>query len=229
MMFLILGWLSCKSDNGLVSLTDTDPAVDTEVADTDVADTDVVDTDVTDLDADDDGSLDVDDCDDADPTVFPGAPEVCDGRDTDCDPGNEAAACACTTASYGGHTYQLCTVHVDWASARGVCRLLGADLAVVDDPAENTFLVAAGDAVDPAAAWWLGLTDAASEGTWATITGSAPAYDGFCPGEPNNAHGGECSAGSEEDCGVLDWCAGGWNDLPCDCVLSQIGIACEGP
>ncbi|MCA2977357.1 MAG: putative metal-binding motif-containing protein, partial [Myxococcaceae bacterium] len=36
------------------------------------------------FDADGDGRS-CDDCDDADPARFPGAPEVCDGRDNDCD------------------------------------------------------------------------------------------------------------------------------------------------
>lgn len=36
-------------------------------------------------DADQDGWVACQDCDDADPVVFPGAPELCDGRDEDCD------------------------------------------------------------------------------------------------------------------------------------------------
>jgi len=36
------------------------------------------------IDVDEDGFLEVDDCDDNDPTVFPGADEFCDGRQTDC-------------------------------------------------------------------------------------------------------------------------------------------------
>ena len=38
-----------------------------------------------DLDQDNDGSNISDDCDDNDPTVFAGTPEVCDDKDNDCD------------------------------------------------------------------------------------------------------------------------------------------------
>ncbi len=37
------------------------------------------------VDADGDGAAVDEDCDDTDPTVFPGAPEICDGRDQNCD------------------------------------------------------------------------------------------------------------------------------------------------
>ena len=37
------------------------------------------------VDADGDGVVADDDCDDTDPTTFPGADEVCDGVDNNCD------------------------------------------------------------------------------------------------------------------------------------------------
>ena len=42
-------------------------------------------------DSDGDGVLGCNDCDDGDPTVYPGAPELCDGLDTDCDPATDEA------------------------------------------------------------------------------------------------------------------------------------------
>lgn len=54
---------------------------DTAIIDTD-SDTD---TDTVPIDGDGDGYVDGDDCDDADPDVFPGATEHCDGVDEDCD------------------------------------------------------------------------------------------------------------------------------------------------
>jgi predicted outer membrane repeat protein len=67
-------------------LLDTD-SVDTDLADTDAADTDLGDTDtgpVGPVDLDGDGSLSDVDCDDNNPSVYPGAPNLCDGGDRSC-------------------------------------------------------------------------------------------------------------------------------------------------
>lgn len=71
-------------DTDIEGSDDTDP-LDTEGDDTDVEDdTDAV---IPPGDADGDGSLDAEDCDDTNPTIYPGAAELCDGADQDCLPG----------------------------------------------------------------------------------------------------------------------------------------------
>lgn len=79
------------TDSDADSDTDTDTDTDTDPVDTDTdpadTDTDVEDTD-TDIDPNDvdgDGYPTNVDCDDADDASYPGAPELCDAKDNDCD------------------------------------------------------------------------------------------------------------------------------------------------
>ncbi|MEC7948424.1 MAG: putative metal-binding motif-containing protein, partial [Myxococcota bacterium] len=60
------------------------------------------------VDADGDGVASSDDCDDADGAVYPGAPEICDGIDNDCDgvvdgPGSVDAGSWYVDADGDGH------------------------------------------------------------------------------------------------------------------------------
>ncbi len=83
-MLLLLA-LACTSDPEPTD--DTGGPGDDAIDDTDdTDDTDTDDTDTTDpSDGDGDGAMADVDCDDSDPSVYPGAAEVCDALDQDCD------------------------------------------------------------------------------------------------------------------------------------------------
>ncbi len=65
------------------------------------------------VDEDEDGVVAADDCDDGDATVFPGAPELCDRRDNDCDGGVDNGL----AASVGATGYRSLQAAIDAALA----------------------------------------------------------------------------------------------------------------
>ena len=82
-MLVVLGMAACtrvKPDAPSESGT-----VDTELPADTAPDDSALDTDTAPQDADGDGSPAGEDCDDSDPLVHPGAQEICNGEDDDCD------------------------------------------------------------------------------------------------------------------------------------------------
>jgi hypothetical protein len=129
-------------------------------------------------------------------------PAVCE-----CDPGFDAAVTpACRTAAgsttINGRRYFIETsTALDWNAAAAACIALGdAHLVVIGDLDENTAIDAELD-VDA----WIGYSDQLTEGTFAWVN-NAPA--GF-------EHFGTPPTGDTEDCVVLDFPDGTWNDTEC--------------
>src|SRR5688500_14344393 len=89
-----------------------------------------------------------------------------------------------------GHTYYLLNP-ATWTASESEAVALGGHLVTVNDAAENDYLFAtfAPLVTAPTHDLWIGLSDAASEGTFTWSSGEAVIYTQFGPGEPNNDPG----------------------------------------
>jgi hypothetical protein len=121
-----------------------------------------------------------------------------------------------TLASGGnGHWYDLTTTPSTWTASNTQAINAGGYLATITSGAEDTFLIDNFSTLKQHL--WIGLTDAAIEGTFVWVTGEPLTYTNWLPGEPNN--GFPCCA-PDEDYGELvvvpipEWVVPGWNDLP---------------
>lgn len=78
-------------------------------------------------------------------------------------------------------TYLVVSGHVSWPVARDSAIVLGGHLVTINSPTEQATvatLVSNGS-------WWIGATDAATEGSWQWVTGEPWTYANWYPGEPN--------------------------------------------
>ncbi len=169
------------------------------------------------LERDEDGdgfSPCVDDCDDGDPAVHPGADEICDdGIDQDCSGlADDGAHCDCLAVDLAGQGYALCRAGRTWEEAQALCAARGLGLVLLDRAAEEEAL---GDLVRLLGldGVWLGLNDRAEEGVFVWEDGSPLQQATWAPGEPDDRGG--------EDCVLLND-ASLWEDLPCELLAATV-------
>jgi large repetitive protein len=148
------------------------------------------------------------DCDDYDSSINPGAVDVCNTVDDDCDGYADAGACACDVEYFGGDPYQFCPSIYNWTDAETLCQSSGYELATVNSAAEDAWLVSTAAAY-AAGSWFVGYNDRSSEGLWQWSSGQSPSYTNWRSGEPDDY-------GGNEDCALLNrYSGGGWSDGHC--------------
>ena len=117
-----------------------------------------------------------------------------------------------TNASYGDHVYTLLSSS-DWTDAEAYAVGMGGHLATIEDAAENAWIFDTfGSFGGVSRNLWIGLNDAAQEGTFVWSSGSTSAYRNWDADQPDNAGGVEdyvhlFQAGTR-------FGASRWNDAP---------------
>ena len=165
------------------------------------------------IDADKDGySGCSEDCDDNNKAVHPGATEVCDLDDDNCDGvwDNDPKCPQCVTkklpAPLVGNA-AFCFGARDWPAAEADCVKQKGHLISVHSQSLQDFLTTEALAIQ-GNDWWIGLNDLQAEGKFVWSDATKLDYTHWNGGEPNNA--------GEEDCANITAGAGGqWNDLGC--------------
>ncbi|XP_037263129.1 C-type lectin domain family 4 member G-like [Falco rusticolus] len=107
--------------------------------------------------------------------------------------GSGCAICPPGWRLHGGSCYRFGRGAAGWAQAQGLCREQGAQLAVIGDPQEQSFLAG----ISPPHDSWIGLHDRSSEGSFQWVDGSPSTYRNWRWGQPDEAGGGE-------DCVAMD-------------------------
>src|SRR5262245_35932218 len=113
-----------------------------------------------------------DDCDDADATRHPGATDLCDGIDNDCDAATaEICPTGCTAARRPPpdeqHIYLFCTAATNWVAASANCATAtGFNLAEIDSQAENDFIRTTANNLLGNVNIHIGANDRAVENSW---------------------------------------------------------------
>lgn len=155
------------------------------------------------------------DCDDSTNTAYPGATEICDGIDNNCNGSVDEGGCPCQEKTIEGKTYLFCEAQVSWNAARVECESKTARLAVFTTESASAMAFETASSLAPALYWHIGADDRGDEGVWLDTTEERLPLLNFAPGEPDDFGGEDCAA-------LAPFGFGEWADIRCNTVSSYI-------
>ncbi|MEZ4239188.1 MAG: lectin-like protein [Myxococcota bacterium] len=147
------------------------------------------------------------DCGDGDPAIAPGAEELCNAVDDDCDDQFDQGACEGEVETEDDSAWMYVLDQVRWTAARDRCHDQGWGFATPRTWEQQDGIQMYADPLDHE--FWIGLDDRSVEGTWHWDDDSNVWYTHWDTDEPNN--GGGYGA---ENCVVL-MRDGHWDDRDC--------------
>uniref|UniRef100_W5MKI8 C-type lectin domain-containing protein n=1 Tax=Lepisosteus oculatus TaxID=7918 RepID=W5MKI8_LEPOC len=115
--------------------------------------------------------------------------------------------------------YYFSTDALSWNYSRTACRKLGADLVVINNRTEQEFIqkqIKGGE-------YWMGLSDAAAEGTWIWVDGTQPieCFRYWMKNQPDDYENEDCLATATPTADQIT-SLNNWNDNKCELPLLRI-------
>ncbi|XP_041798045.1 C-type lectin domain family 4 member E-like [Chelmon rostratus] len=122
----------------------------------------------------------------------------------------------------GDQCFFLATDKWDWSKSAEKCKEIGSHLAILTTREQHEAVEKEGKRIGGIYThYWIGLTDAESEGNWTWVDKSElnNAFWSVTPSEPDNNQTGGAEG---EDCAVVDSYTHSWYDVPCSFTYPRI-------